>query len=67
MLYDRLLGTVLFIMQTYRVTILNDISQKKRRINVEAISFEKAIEQASWKVHHASENIIKAEIWHNRS
>ena len=64
MLYDRLLGTVLFIMQTYRVTILNDISQKKRRINVEAISFEKAVEQASWKVHHASENIIKAEIWH---
>ena len=64
MIYDRLLGTVLFIMQTYRVTILNDISQKKRRINVEAISFEKAVEQASWKVHHASENIIKAEIWH---
>jgi len=62
MLYDRLLGTVLFIMQTYIVTILNDISQKKRRINVEAISFEKAVEQASWKVHHASENIIKAEI-----
>ena len=67
MFYDRLLGTVLFIMQTYRITILNDISQKKRRINVEAISLEKAVEQASWKVHHASENIIKAEIWHKRS
>lgn len=50
------------IMQTYRITILNDISQKKRRINVEALSFEKAVEQASWKVHHASENIIKAEM-----
>lgn len=49
-------------MQTYRITILNDISQKKRRINIEALSFEKAVEQASWKVHHASENIIKAEM-----
>lgn len=52
-------------MKTYRITILNDISKKKRRINIEAWSFEKAIEQASWKVHHASENIIKAEIWHS--
>jgi len=50
-------------MNTYRITILNDISKKKRRINIEAISFERAVEQSSWIVHHASENIVKAEIW----
>ena len=61
------LGTVHLIMQIYRITIQNNISEKKRRINVDAISFEKAVEQASWRVHHASENIIKAEIWHKRS
>lgn len=53
-------------METYRITIINDISQNKRRINILASSFEKAIEQASWEVHHASERIIKAEIWHDR-
>lgn len=51
-------------METYRITILNDISEKKRRVNISALSFEKAVEQASWKVHHASERIIKVEIWH---
>jgi hypothetical protein len=51
-------------MEKYRITIINDISEKKRRINISALSFEKAIEQASWKVHHTSERIIKAEIWY---
>lgn len=50
-------------MGTYRITIINDISLKKRRVNIEAMSLQRAVEQASWKVHHASENIIKAEIW----
>ena len=51
-------------METYRITILNDISDKKRRINIEAISFIKAIEQADWKVKRPAERIIKAEILH---
>ena len=51
-------------METYRITILNDISNKKRRINIEATSFERAIELGGYKVHHTSERITKAEIWH---
>ena len=51
-------------METYRITILNDISQKRRRINIEAISFEEAIRHASWKIHHTSERIICGKLWH---
>jgi len=47
-------------MNEYRITIFNSISTKKRRINIKAISFEKAIEIAGWKIHHVSEEIIKA-------
>jgi len=50
-------------METYRITILNDISKKKRRINIEAFSFKKAVMQAEWSINNPSENIIKAEIW----
>lgn len=50
-------------METYRITIINDISEKKRRINISAISFAKAIEQADWQVKRPAERIIKAEIW----
>lgn len=49
-------------MKTYRITIINDISEKKRRINISAISFIKAIEQAEWQVKRPAERIIKAEI-----
>jgi len=52
-------------MGTYRITIINDISEKKRRINILAISFVKAIEQAAWQLKSA-ERIIKAEIWNGR-
>jgi hypothetical protein len=48
-------------MEVYKITILNNISQKKRRIKIEALSFQKAVEQASWKIHHTCEDIIKAE------
>jgi hypothetical protein len=48
-------------METYKITILNNISQKKRRIKIEALSFQRAVEQVSWKVNHVSEEIIKAE------
>lgn len=54
-------------METYRITILNIISQKKRRINIKAFSLEKAVEYATFKVHHTTENIIKAEILKNKS
>lgn len=47
-------------METYRITIINDISGKKRRVNISALSLEKAVEIASWKINHVSENIIKA-------
>jgi RecA-family ATPase len=50
-------------METYRITILNDISQKKRWINIEAYSFKKAVMQAEWSINNTSENIIKAVIW----
>lgn len=49
-------------METYRVTIINDISGKKRRVNIQSFSLEKAIEKASWEVHRTSERIIKAEL-----
>lgn len=49
-------------MSIYRITILNSISEKKRRITIEANGFERAVEQAGWQVHHASEDIVKAEI-----
>lgn len=49
-------------METYRITILNDISEKKRRINISAISFIKAIEQANWLANRPAERIIKAEL-----
>ena len=52
-------------MEKYRITIFNNISGKKRRLNIEATSFERAIELAGYKVHYTSERIIKAEIWHN--
>lgn len=47
-------------METYRITVKNNISGKKRFFNVSAISFERAIEQGSHLVHHSSEDIIKA-------
>ena len=50
-------------METYRITIINDISQKKRRVNIEAFSFKKAVMQAEWSINNAFENIIKAELW----
>lgn len=49
-------------MEEYRITIINNISNKKRRINVSAWSFVKAVEQATWQIHYASEQIIKAEL-----
>lgn len=49
-------------METYRITIINDISGKKRRINISSISFLKAMEQADWQVNRPAERIIKAEI-----
>jgi len=49
-------------MNTYRVTIINNISNKKRRFNVEAFSFEKAVEVAKWWLTSSSEDIIKVEL-----
>jgi hypothetical protein len=54
-------------MKTFRLTIYNDISEKKRRINVRAHKIENAIEIASFNhIHHASEELIKIERWDDR-
>jgi hypothetical protein len=54
-------------MRTYRITIQNDISKKKRRVNVQGHNINNAIDYADYhKVHHASEEIIKIERWDDR-
>jgi len=52
-------------MNTYRATILNDISNKKRRVNVKAYNIKDALEYASNKIHHTSEDIIQIKLWHD--
>ena len=51
-------------MKTYRITICNDISKKKRRVNVKAHKMEGALEYASYHiVRHVVEEVIKIERW----
>ena len=48
-------------MNTYKVTILNIISFKKRRLKLKAYTLENAVTSASWELS-AAEEITKAEL-----
>ena len=54
-------------MNTYRITIYNEISKKKKHINVQAPNIENATRIASYNnVHHPSEEMIKIERWDDK-
>jgi hypothetical protein len=46
-------------MNTYRITIINLISEKKRRVTVEAYDMEGALIKAGYNMYYFSEEIIK--------
>ena len=46
-------------MNTYKFTVINHISDKKRFIKINALSFENAAKQASYEINYTSEDIIK--------
>ena len=54
-------------MKEYRLTIYNDMTNKKRRINVRGQKIESIIEYANFHIlNHVMEEIIKIERWDNR-
>lgn len=54
-------------MKEYRLTIYNDMTNKKRRINVRGQKIERIIEYANFHIlNHVMEEIIKIERWDNR-
>ena len=54
-------------MKEYRITIYNDMSEKKRRMNVRGHKMEDVIDYANHHIiHHVSEELIKIERWDNR-
>jgi len=53
-------------MNTYRATILNTISDKKRRLNVKAYNIFEALESINCKVYHPSEDVIQIKLWHDK-
>jgi len=53
-------------MKEYRLTIYNDMTNKKRRINVRGRKIESIIEYANFHIlNHVMEEIIKIERWDN--
>jgi|GEM_PF-5641228 len=53
-------------MNTYRATILNTISDKKRRINTKAYNILDATNNINCKIHHTSEDIIEIKLWYDK-
>jgi len=55
-------------MKTYRVTIYNTMTEKKRRLNIEAWGIGDVYGgvQGCRKIHNATEEIIKIERWDNK-
>lgn len=54
-------------MKTYRVTIYNGMTEKKRRLNIKAWNIGEVYEcvQGKRKIHNSTEEIVKIELWDN--
>jgi len=50
-------------MKLYKITIINNISNRKRRVKVETYNISDALEIADGKINQVYEEIIKIEVW----
>ena len=53
-------------MKIYRITIYNNVSKKKRRINVGAWSITEIADGMKGRLHSIEEEIIRIVRWDNR-